>query len=214
MMTFDTEVGTGPSDKFTPDAVDRGLLAVCATVWLLALGTGVAAVVALIDLGRGHTGSRPGESGTPWLLYTVIAISAVVIALAVPLLLRARRNQLSNAPNGPVAMAATPLSAERALRVSKRAAGYPGPVPNRFSSAVISDSELDRLWLRGGIGVLTASGVAMIAVAAATYLLAVGSSGAAWAILAVAGVITVAMIAIPVVLVQQLQTQLAGADDA
>ena len=35
---------------------------------------------------------RRGSSGTPWLLYTVIGVSAVVIVGAVPLLLRARRD--------------------------------------------------------------------------------------------------------------------------
>jgi Protein of unknown function (DUF2561) len=214
MATFNTPTGVAPSEKFAPDSLDRGLIAACAVVWLLALGAGVAAVVALVDLGRGHSAARPGESGTPWLLYSVIAVSALVIALAVPLLLRARRDELSNAPDGPVARAATPLSAARALRVSGRAAGYPGPVPNRFSSAVISDAELERLWLRGGLGVLTVTGVAMIAVAAATYLMAVGSDGVAWALYAVAGIVTVAMIAIPVLLVRQLQAQLAAADFA
>ncbi len=213
MATFNVDTGGAPSEKFAPDSVDRGLIAACAGVWLLVLGAAVAAIVALVDLGRGHSAVRPGESGTPWLLYSIIAISALVIVGAVPLLLRARRDELSNSPDGPVAKAATPLSAARALRGSGRAAGYPGPVPNRASSAVISDAELDRMWLRGGLGVLTATGIAMTAVAAATYLLAVGSDGVAWAIYAVAGVVTVAMVAIPVVLVRQLQEQLAGADD-
>ena len=49
--------------------------------------------MALVDLGRGHPQSS-GESGTPWLLYTVIGVSAAVIIGAVPLLLRARRAAL------------------------------------------------------------------------------------------------------------------------
>jgi len=210
-MAITEDPGADAAARFAPDSLDRGLMAACAATWLVALGVGVAAVVALVDLGRVHTEARPGESGTPWLLYTVIAISAVVIALAVPLLLRARRNELSNAPDGPVARAATPLSAERALQRSSR--GYPGPVPNRYSTAVISDADLDRLWLRGGLGVLTATGAALAAVAGATYLMAVDSDGASWALYGVAAVVTLAMIAVPVVLVRQLHTTLDAAEE-
>jgi hypothetical protein len=208
--TFRTE--SNPLSRFTPEAIDRGLIAACAAVWLLALGAGVAAVVALVDLGRGHAAARPGESGTPWLLYAVIAVSAVVIVAAVPLLLRARRDELSNAPDGPVARAATALSAERALRGSGRTVGYPGPVPNRHSSAVISDAELEQLWLRGGLGVLTATGVSMIAVGAATYLMAVDSNTAAWVLYGLAAVVTIGMVVIPVLLVRQLHITLAGSE--
>src|ERR1700741_5080310 len=76
---------------------DRILLGACAAIWLVALGAGVAATVALVDLGTGH-GQSTGESETPWLLYAVIAISAAVIIGAVPLLLRARRAALEETP--------------------------------------------------------------------------------------------------------------------
>src|SRR5882672_755263 len=79
------------------DRIDRILLGACAGVWLAALGAGVAATVALVDLGTGH-GQSTGESDTPWLLYAVIAISAAVIIGAVPLLLRARRAALEESP--------------------------------------------------------------------------------------------------------------------
>ena len=46
------------------DRIDRILLGACAGVWLAALGAGVAATVALVDLGTGH-GQSTGESGTP-----------------------------------------------------------------------------------------------------------------------------------------------------
>ena len=75
------------------DRIDRILLGACAAIWLVALGAGVAATVALVDLGRGHP-VAPEGSDTPWLLYAVIGISAVVIVGAVPLLLRARRTAL------------------------------------------------------------------------------------------------------------------------
>ena len=100
-MAYDTEAAGGSRlrSAFDPselDRVDRILLGACAAIWLAALGTGVAAVVALVDLARGHPESS-GESATPWLLYTVIGISALVIIGAVPLLLRARRMALEDA---------------------------------------------------------------------------------------------------------------------
>ena len=76
------------------DRSDRILLAVCAAIWLAALGAAVAATVALVDLGRGHPESST-TSGTPWLLYTVIGVSALVIVGAIPLLMRARRAALA-----------------------------------------------------------------------------------------------------------------------
>ena len=48
----------------------------------------------------------------------------------------------------------------------------------------------------------------MVAVALAAYLLAVESDGGAWAALAVAAVITVAMAAIPVLYLRQLNAAL------
>ena len=55
----------------------------------------VAATVALVDLGRGHPESS-SHSGTPWLLYAVIGVSALVIIGAIPLLVRARRAALAD----------------------------------------------------------------------------------------------------------------------
>ena len=51
--------------------------------WALA----VAATVALVDLGKRTRRNRRAIPDTPWLLYTVIAISAAVIIGAVPLLI-------------------------------------------------------------------------------------------------------------------------------
>jgi hypothetical protein len=78
------------------DRTDRILLGACAAVWLGALGAGVAATVALVDLGPAR--AVHGRVGHPWLLYAVIAISAAVIIGAVPLLLRARRAALEESP--------------------------------------------------------------------------------------------------------------------
>ena len=212
-MTRATGVpGLGPlSSRISgsPETVDRALITACAVVWLLALGMGVAATVALVDLGRGHPSGESGSS-TPWLLYVIIAISALVIALAIPLLLRARRNALNEvgAVSVPARATSTPASV---ASVDRDPPGYPGPTPARHSTAALSAEVLDRMWLRCGTGVLTAAGAAMVAVALAAYLLAVESGGGAWAALAVAAVITVAMAAIPVFYLRQLRAAL---DDA
>lgn len=80
------------------DVIDRILLGACAAVWLVLLGVSVAAAVALADLGRGiHTAARNTHS-TPWVLYAVIVISALIIAGAIPVLLRARRMSKTEPP--------------------------------------------------------------------------------------------------------------------
>ncbi|MBI3212451.1 MAG: DUF2561 family protein [Mycobacterium sp.] len=210
-MTVANEVsGTTPLGRFEPAALDRILWIACAVVWLLAIGAGVAATVALVHLGSGHQPTvEPDGSKTPWLLYAVIAVSALVIAGAVPLLLRARRTELSNSPHGPVARAATPLAAQRAAsrsaRASARQAAGLAPVP------VLPPELLDRLWLRCGFGVFTAVGGALLAVAIATYLMAVESDGASWALYGLAGVITLGMTVIPVLALRQLRAALSAA---
>jgi lysylphosphatidylglycerol synthetase-like protein (DUF2156 family) len=55
----------------------------------------------------------------------------------------------------------------------------------------------DRVWLRFITTMATVLGVATLAVAIAAYLFADHSDGTAWAALVVAGIITVAMPAIP-----------------
>ena len=65
------------------ESVDRALLAVCAVVWLAVIGVGVAAIVALVELGSGRAGDPAARSGTPWGLYVVIGISAVMIPATV-----------------------------------------------------------------------------------------------------------------------------------
>ncbi|MGV0590359.1 DUF2561 family protein, partial [Mycolicibacterium elephantis] len=122
-MTYDTDSAgrsrlTAGLDPAELDQIDRILLGACAAIWLIALGTGVAATVALVNLGRGHA-EPAGDSGTPWVLYVIIAVSALVIAGAVPLLLRARRE--ASAEARPATPAAEPGGA--------RAARAPPPPP-------------------------------------------------------------------------------------
>jgi RsiW-degrading membrane proteinase PrsW (M82 family) len=196
-----------PQSRFgrSPETIDRILVIACAVVWLAFLGVGVAATVALVDLVDGHPVVRDtsNDSNTPWLLYVVIGISALVILAAIPLLLRARRAAIEESTPAPRPQAR--------LAVDRDPPDYPGPTPARYSATVISVPMLDRMWLRCGVGVLTATGVAMIAVATATYLMAVERDSAAWAAYIVAAVITVGMTAIPVFYLRQLRAALSRA---
>ena len=193
------------------DQVDRILVAACAVLWLAALGAGVAAVVALVDL----TGGRTDGADTPWLLYTVIAVSAVVIVGAIPLLIRARRSSLpsNQRPTERAATAARsgfgdPVEATTKLRtVGSAALGH--PVAAASSRVGFPAAAVDRVWLRCSVVIAGAMGAATTLVCIATYLMATGHDTAAWAPYAVAGLVTVAMPAAPVFFLRQLRTVLA-----
>lgn len=207
-----TNRGTGYGDRsgsrFAPETVDRIVVIACAVVWLAALGVAVAATVALVDMGGGHpvTVKKSDNSSTPWLLYMVIGVSVLVIVAAIPLLVRARR-MVADEPASPVARP------QARLAVDRDPPDYPGPTPARYSATVISAGSLDRMWLRCGAGVLTATGAAMIAVATATYLMAAETDTAAWAAYIVAAVIALGMTVIPVLYLRQLRGALAAATD-
>lgn len=181
------------------DNTDRILMGVCAALWLAALGAMVAATVALVDLGRGRP--APAEDAdTPWLLYTVIAVSALIIIAAVPLLLRARRSAGDEAepavrpPVGPGApRGAAPARPPRAFGPAadpgvRRSQPLPADRGRRLPLAAI-----DQIWLRAGLAIFSAIGAATLLIGAATYLMAVDATGAGWGCYAVAGLITVAM---------------------
>ncbi|ORW12273.1 DUF2561 family protein [Mycobacterium kyorinense] len=204
---------TGPRGWSTvsPTTGDRILIGVCAAIWLVLVGVSVAAVVALADLGRGfHEGTGSPHSSA--VLYVIIVVSTLVILAAIPVLLRARRTT-------------RPDAGARSVVVPARAAGgqplRPGHPPSR--SAIqqapterlttlrprLSDAAVDRIWLRGGLSLMAAMGVALIAVATATYLMAVGHQGAAWSAYVIAGIVTVAMPVIPWQHVRRLRRTLA-----
>ncbi|MBV9090248.1 MAG: DUF2561 family protein [Mycobacteriaceae bacterium] len=213
----------------SPDTVERVLLIGCAVIWLAVIGVGVAATVALVDLGTGHQPEGGSGSRTPWLLYVVIAVSAVIIVGAIPLLLRARRNALAEPPRSPVRPVpgnpnyATPGPARPAgeaptekLRVFGSAAdpvGRDAPVQRLTRSAqpALPPETIERMWLRVTAAIAAAVGTAMLAVAAATYLMAVDENDAAWAVLVVAAIVTVAMPVIPWLFLRQLRAQIASA---
>lgn len=196
--TLDT--AGGPANGRSPETVDRMMVGICGAIWLVALAAGVFAVVALIRLGSGQTGG--GEQQSSWLLYSIIVVSALVILGAIPLLLRARRNaqadsvgaDTATADAEPVRPIDAPTEKMRVFGVDpydRAAAVEPQPAVSPALAAVV-----DRLWLRGTTSLLSAMGLAYIAVAVGTYLLAVGSDTASWVAFGVAGVITVAMVAI------------------
>jgi len=170
------------------------------------LAVSVIATVALVQLGRGNVGGTDKQS--PWLLYSIIAVSALIIAGAIPLLLRARQTALPDAatdvpaPDAPVRPTEAPTEKLRVFGTAvdpyARKLEVPTAVP-RVPATVV-----DRLLLRGTTSLLGAMGLALIAVATATYLLANDSDTAAWAALGTAAVITVAMPAILVAFQRRL----------
>lgn len=192
-------------ERRSAETVDQVMIGACGAIWLALLAVTVIASVALVQLGRGRDGGTQVQSS--WLLYSIIAVSTLVIAGAIPLLMRARRA----APAEPSAAAEAPEAAAPVLPVGApteklRVFGttidpFAGPVDaaaaqvSRVPTAVI-----DRLWLRGTASLLGAIGLALIAVATGTYLMATGNETACWAALGVAAIITVAMPAILVTL--------------
>ncbi|BBY53276.1 DUF2561 family protein [Mycolicibacillus koreensis] len=186
----------------SPADADRILIGVCAVIWLVLLGTGVAAVVALINLGTGGHGEVTRSSHTPWALYIVAVVSALVILAAIPVLLRARqgaappppvRRRVAGAPPVASGQAAGGSAITEKLRVFDPAASSPA----------------ERVWLRGSVLLAIAMGVALIAVAIATNLMAVGRDALSWGSYGVAALITVAMPVIPWLYLRQLHGLLA-----
>lgn len=220
-MTYlpDTADRSRPSSGFDISALDRTdriLLGGCAAVWLAALGAGVAATVALVDLSRDHTVSS-GESGTPWFLYTVIGVSAVVIVAAVPLLLRARRAARADSapeqrpqaappqPQKPVRGAEAPTEKFKAPAVAAEPSGPIPPVPQRTTP---DEPAVGQVWLRCAAGIGCSMGVATLLTAVSTYLMAVDNDTVAWVLYGVAGAVTLGMAGIPWYFLRQLRAAL------
>ena len=211
----------------SPEAVDRAMVAVCGAIWLVMLAVSVVATVALVQLGQGRDADPGGQSS--WLLYSVIAVSALIIAGAIPLLLRARRTALADpgtgagsgesgsggsgsggsgsgsgaADRGPLVPIEAPTEKLRVFGTAvdpyaREAAPAPAAV-SRVPAAVV-----DRLWLRGTTSLLGAMGLALTAVATATYLLTAGNDTGTWVALGTAAVISVAMPAILVAFARRL----------
>jgi len=184
--------------------MDRLMIGACGAIWLVFLVVGVIATVALVNLGRGRGGTLEQSS---WLLYTIIAVSAVTIAAAIPLLLRARRDAMaaqSEADPEPVAVAKPAIdSPTEKIRVFGTSVD-PLAVRPATSTESPMAAAVERESLRGTLAVVGLMGMASTAVATATYLLAVDSETAAWAGLAVAGLFTAGMPAAAVIFSRRL----------
>ncbi len=74
----------------------------------------------------------------------------------------------------------------------------------------LPDTEVDRFWLRGTVALMGAMGGALLAVAAATYAMAIGHDAYSWTGYAIAGVITLVMPLVPWHQVRQLRGMLAA----
>ncbi len=215
-MTHDVDTAERPPvNPDEQDQTDRILLAVCAALWLAALGTSVAAIVALVDLASGHsTGADDAE--TPWLLYTVIGVSAVVIAGAIPLLIRARRTALQG---GLRPAAGQPASTQNVFgpplgtEASQRSFGGPvirrQPAPPANSPVGFPTAAVEQVWLRCSVLLACAVGAATAAVGIGTYLMASDQDGLAWAAYGVAALVTVAMPVVPWFFLRQLHQLIA-----
>ncbi|AQT79688.1 hypothetical protein B1R94_11035 [Mycolicibacterium litorale] len=217
--------GETESENRSPETVDRLLVGVCGAIWLVLLAVSVIAIVALVDMSRGHTAGGDG-SKTPWLLYSIIIVSALIIVGAIPLLIRARRTAQADARLSSPAQTSAPAPSPKPAAAAGRPAEAPTEKLKVFGSTVdpyeryqpdfaqssasrradplIPATELDRLWLRCTVMLAGAIGLALVGVSTATYLLAVDNDTAAWVGLGLAAVITVAMPVIPVTYLRQL----------
>jgi len=199
------------SDTVPPDVIDRILVGACAAVWLVLLGVSVAAAVALADLGRGFH-KVAGSSHTTWVLYAVIIVSALIIAGAIPVLVRARRMAQTEPAAG--SMAGRPKPPVRLMSPAPRTAAERAR-QQRVMKALEPTSEwsgadVDRVWLRGTVILTGTMGAALIAVAAATYLMAVGYDGPSWVVYGLAGLVTAAMPVVEWLHIRQLRRVVAA----
>lgn len=188
-------VGRNLADRFvrpgqSPEVTDRILLGACAAIWLTLLGMSVAALVALVDLGRGF--DQPAESSHKGLLYVVIGVSALVILAAIPVLLRAR--QTGSPGFAPQAQPKPPLQGGPAPH---RGFDAPGRRASVTRPVLPNQTQVDRVLLRGVVVLAGAVGAALTMVALATYLMAIGKDTGSWVCYGLAGAITLAMPVIP-----------------
>jgi hypothetical protein len=202
------------SDTISPHVVDRIFVGACAAVWLVLIGVSVAATVALANLAHGYH-KAAASPHTPWVLYAVIIVSALIIAGAIPVLVRARRLS-RNEPPAQLAGASARGAARQLVRTGHPAAR---PAADRARPARIQPSSpateppasaVDRIWLRGTVALTGTIGVALIGVATATYLMAVGHDGASWVGYGLAGAVTAGLPAIEWLYIRQLRQVLAA----
>jgi len=194
----------GARTNITPENSDRILIGVCAVVWLALVGMSVAALVALMDLGRGYHEAK-GNPHTSSVLYAIIVISALIILAAIPMLLRARRITR----DGPGTRSVARTTGGQSLR-SGYISAHGRTERTTTLRPALSDAALDRFWLRGTVALMATMGAALLAVATATYLMAIGHDAFSWTSYGVAGAVTLAMPLVPWRHVRQLRDMLAA----
>ncbi|MDT7733171.1 MAG: hypothetical protein QOE12_345, partial [Mycobacterium sp.] len=176
----------GGRGKVAAATSDRILVGMCATVWLALVGMSVAALVALMDLGRGFHAAK-GNPHTSSVLYAIIIISALIILAAIPMLLRARRVS-RDAPASRSGTSPARTVSARSIRTGPTAGMTPGATERITTHRpALADAEVDRFWLRGTAALMGAMGGALFAVATATYAMALGHDGFSWAGYGIAG---------------------------
>lgn len=192
----------------SPETVDRLMVGISGAIWLVWLAASVFATVALVRLGSGHPGG--GERQSSWLLYSIIAVSALVIAGAIPLLLRARRGSVDEGRHSAREQATeAPVRRTEPTPESVRVFGV-DPYADRELQSRSSAARrafqalIERVWLRGTASLLGVMGLALTAVAIGTYLLADASDTAAWVAFGLAGALAISMVAVLAVYQRQL----------
>jgi hypothetical protein len=202
----------GTRQKIAPDTADRILVGACAAVWLALVGMSVAAIVALMDLGRGFHSSK-GNPHTSAVLYAIIVISALVILAAIPMLLRARRTSRdgpgARSTRAPVrTVSGQPIGSEHTATSIVTRQGR----TERLTTLrpALPDAAVDRVWLRGTAALMGIMGAALLAVAVATYLMAIGHDAFSWTSYGLAGFVTLIMPLVPWHQVRQLRRMLAA----
>ena len=78
------------------------------------------------------------------------------------------------------------------------------------SRPALPDAAVDRVWMRGTVALMGTMGAALLAVATATYLMAIGHDGFSWTSYGIAGFVTLAMPLVPWRQVRQLRGMLAA----
>ncbi len=185
----------------SPEKVDRLMVGICGAIWLVMLAAAVFATVAMVRLGSGHAGG--GDRQSSWLLYSIIAVSALVILAAIPLLLRARRGA-DDARDGTREDSAENAAGVRRTEPPTEKLRVFGVDPDASREAQAGSSaarrayhaRLDRVWLRGTTALLGAMGLAYTAVAVGSYLLADAGESAAWVAFGLAGALAISMVAV------------------
>lgn len=202
----------GPWNRVAPVTADRILVGSCAAVWLALVGMSVAAIVALMDLGRGFHDPK-GNPHASAVLYAIIVISALVILAAIPMLLRARHVTRDGPGTRSAGTPKRTVSGQpiRSGNTPARTITQPGRTERLTTlRPALPDAAVDRIWLRGTAALMGTMGAALLAVAAATYLMAIGHDGFSWTSYGIAGFITLVMPLVPWRQVRQLRRTLAA----